>query len=858
MPVNKKKCFYCKEVFKSQGFTTHEIACARTFQEKESHYLADPPPPINVPFRSDIPLESEEPIPSLERGIPMMTEDQITLQDSDAGPPSPPISDFNPSDQPCLLLNYIHTEYHPSSSQEPKEEPFESYSVHKHSAEENIPFDAMPWCPYRSMLDFELSETILEAALNEGEVDALLKNITKQGGELLEFQNHQKLIALWDKSAHHRTPVHMFQKSTFTISLRDEDYHFDVFHRDLWSWTLDILQDPLLVPHLIWNAQKLFRCKGSTSEQFYTEPWTSNIFSEVQSALPIDGKPICYIIYADKTHLSSFRTVQGYPVIIRLGNLPAHIRNGQGIGGGRVADEPKHHNKSYYADFKRDIWHKAFEIILSSIKDKSKTRAWVQPPDADAAPWHVFPTIMILSADSEEHRNEFLKPYGLCYVKNVFWSIEHCDVHWALSFDRLHAFHNGLFGDHLCNTLQAGQTKWSIFIALIEKYNEAVREEYEVAKQAALKADKAPPKKLPKNWDFSKIHSLKHLFDDIEAKGVTLNYNTKPNESMHGSFKESYHRCTNFKDIAKQILRVDQWYSASSFIRQQINLHDQQLEASQAHVAEAEAEVEEHDASLANEEEAVMVQPDYTLAASVHGHHGKGGGKLSIAEVEDKAAENHDYHGFRACLSKHMTEHFKKCPEELPLVNSATAAFEGFSFEDLEVLLQIVRYKMLKSYYTSFADWMPTTDILRCSPSFNHCPRYNFVLAQTKAGPLFAQLVMIFKCNVHGKMFPLMLVQPFNQPAGGQSKQKDQDLGLYHVKTRPNGPPCLISIYSVLQGALLIEDTAAPKEYLAVDMVDSDMFLRMQSLSYTMFRSISQISVSSISVRQKENRPYLY
>ncbi len=149
-----------------------------------------------------------------------------------------------------------------------------------------------------------------------------------------------------------------------------------------------------------------------------------------------------------------------------------------------------------------------------------------------------------------------------------------------------------------------------------------------------------------------------------------------------------------------------------------------------------------------------------------------------------------------------------------------------------EVLLQIVWYGMLKSYYTSLADWRPITNILWCSPDFNHCPRYDFVLAQTGDRPLFAQLVMIFKCNVHGKMFPCMLVWPFDQPVGGLSEQKDQDLGLYHVKTRPNGTPCLISIYSVLWGALLIEDAAAPKEYLVVDTVDLDMFLRMQLLSY--------------------------
>jgi hypothetical protein len=46
---------------------------------------------------------------------------------------------------------------------------------------------------------------------------------------------------------------------------------------------------------------------------------------------------------------------------------------------------------------------------------------------------------------------------------------------------------------------------------------------------------------------------LAHLFDDIMAKGVTRNYNTKPNEQMHGSLKDSYLLRTNFKDIAAQV-----------------------------------------------------------------------------------------------------------------------------------------------------------------------------------------------------------------------------------------------------------------------------------------------------------------
>lgn len=61
---------------------------------------------------------------------------------------------------------------------------------------------------------------------------------------------------------------------------------------------------------------------------------------------------------------------------------------------------------------------------------------------------------------------------------------------------------------------------------------------------------------LPKNWNFPKVHMLKHLFEDIKAKGATRNYNTKPNEKLHGPLKESYRLRTNFKNVAGQVLSL--------------------------------------------------------------------------------------------------------------------------------------------------------------------------------------------------------------------------------------------------------------------------------------------------------------
>ena len=58
---------------------------------------------------------------------------------------------------------------------------------------------------------------------------------------------------------------------------------------------------------------------------------------------------------------------------------------------------------------------------------------------------------------------------------------------------------------------------------------------------------------LDKDWNFPKVHSHQHGPDDIEAKGITANFNTKPYEKMHGSFKKTYLRCTNKRNVAPQV-----------------------------------------------------------------------------------------------------------------------------------------------------------------------------------------------------------------------------------------------------------------------------------------------------------------
>jgi len=45
------------------------------------------------------------------------------------------------------------------------------------------------------------------------------------------------------------------------------------------------------------------------------------------------------------------------------------------------------------------------------------------------------------------------------------------------------------------------------------------------------------------------------MFRDIELKGVTRNYNTKPGEKMNGQLKKFYND-TNFKNVAPQVISL--------------------------------------------------------------------------------------------------------------------------------------------------------------------------------------------------------------------------------------------------------------------------------------------------------------
>lgn len=187
----------------------------------------------------------------------------------------------------------------------------------------------------------------------------------------------------------------------------EELQEYDVHYQDLWKSAADMLRNPRLFPYFTFDAHRLSKFDGNAFVSFVDEPFTARDIWDVQSQLPPGAKPLAYILYADKTKLSSFGTAKGYPVYARLANLPTAIRNGRGTGGGYVVgwllivkDEKLHSGKPSWVDFKNTVWHKSFARIISSLASKSQTGQWFECLDGITC-WF-FLCILILSADFEE------------------------------------------------------------------------------------------------------------------------------------------------------------------------------------------------------------------------------------------------------------------------------------------------------------------------------------------------------------------------------------------------------------------------------------------------------------------------
>ncbi|KAF8145632.1 hypothetical protein K438DRAFT_2097334 [Mycena galopus ATCC 62051] len=362
------------------------------------------------------------------------------------------------------------------------------------------PTDPQPWRPFRSQLDFELAEFCEHNMLNQNSMDTLISLIRRcmLDPDNFTLRSQNEVAELWNLASHKCTA---FEKDSVTVQYKRQDKTFDTYVRPLWDLTLSLVQDPRLASCFVWDAEKAYKFNGDCYVRFYHEPWTADAFWDAQSGLPDDpaAKPVCWIVYADKSKLSSFGTQKAYAVVARLGNIRADIRNSTRFGGGQIVG---HQPIPAFSNFKNIVWHAAMYKLLETIAGISKVGHWTQCGD-NLLRW-LFPLVLILAADYEEacvmalirglqglypcpicfvpwdqqsdlstehplrssaesqqileaarakstkeEREEHLKDHGLRDIDNVFWKIRGSDPYKAISYDPLHADDGGFWGDHL-------------------------------------------------------------------------------------------------------------------------------------------------------------------------------------------------------------------------------------------------------------------------------------------------------------------------------------------------------------------------------------------------------------------------
>lgn len=72
---------------------------------------------------------------------------------------------------------------------------------------------------------------------------------------------------------------------------------------------------------------------------------------------------------------------------------------------------------------------------------------------------------------------------------------------------------------------------------------------------------------------------------------------------------------------------------------------------------------------------------------------------------------------------------------------------------------------------------------------------------------------------------PMALVQPFTEIKA--LRKKDKDLRLYRVQEKERGKAIFIPARSIIHAAYIIPEAPKEKTSLVVDVVDTDMFLRL-------------------------------
>ncbi|KAG1726802.1 uncharacterized protein EDB91DRAFT_1239606 [Suillus paluster] len=748
----------------------------------------------------------------------------------------PPSGTASPA--PQHDIDDIKVEYHPSSGIPTKVYHFEDYGSGPGAPPAVPEADPMPWQPFRTHINFEVAELAHNAGLSHEQLDRLIHLIHCSRIELFTLKNRKDVRDMWDAVSFKMTPVcvdqtfPLFHHSLWdwvTDLLQDPQVgpnfifnaqrlskfngeKFVWFIHEPWTanafWEYQSKIPPDAKPLVfILYADKAKLSSFGLAKGYPIVAHCANLPIAIHNGEGLGGGRIVgwLLIHSGKPAFVNFKNAVWHALFLKILDCLALLsRFGSAI---KYWDDVICAFYPIVLILSADYEEQAVMALIRGLMGKFPCPVCLVPHNELSNTLKVFPlrtctgTKALLARVREsstlDAREQILSSQSLHDVNSSFGVLEHTDVHRALLHDKLHFNNKGLFSDHMWPELQ----KWveclgrqatvqidSFFQSILLSFSDRTKYE-DISKLTVFathnKYIEDTAEMSEKSWNFPKKHLSAHLFDDIEAKGVSRNYSTKPNEKMHSPLKDAYQDRTNFKNFTEQILQYNHDSLIAEYIRNKLDHLDTQ--------------------NLS------IDRPDTALQETNNSD-----------DIDVDSTEPTD------------TQHFTLSSKQLnDFLNHAFAAnsipFPGGQWIQLIASDMIMEHQFLKVNFESLVDWRVSMDYLQCTPMFHGSPRYNCVILQTDTGIIFGKLMLIFTCTVGDVQYPVTLVLPYDQPVGIRP-QKDKDFQFWRVKTKPRASAEFFSVHSIIRGCLIVEDASRPGEFLVVDTIDTDMFLQMQDI----------------------------
>ncbi|KAJ7500378.1 hypothetical protein B0H11DRAFT_2155479 [Mycena galericulata] len=475
-----------------------------------------------------------------------------------------------------------------------------------------------------------------------------------------------------------------------------------------------------------------------------------------------------------------------------------------------------------------------------------------------------------------EGREDLLKGLGLRNVENVFWNVAHSDPHKAISFDRLHSHHSGLWGDHLFGQLKLHVDKltgrqsakldqqfnslprWrnlNHFQAVTNiSFNDGSKHE-DISKMILFAVHNILTNRLglmllacvrsylvlDLHLGFE-LHTTETIADgrrELQNFGELMKKYWEACkgtefEDKNWNFPKMHLHIHAFDDIERKGItknfgtKIDEAMHGSAraaYLRQTNfkNVEPQILRSLHRRMVGKYIRDQMDDLDKLDEEndEEQDHENDEPSDLEVMGNVAVGAKKkpVSFLSLQNEMNKDVAFLNFRIRFSNFLSDFLQAYGHPLPGGKRVTFIPEQ----------EITPYQYLKVCFRSLDNWADETDYLRCSPSFHNRERYDAAIVKTTAGNIFVRLIYVFTCTIEKKVYPFALVQALDVGIG-QRSAKDKVLGFYRIRERERRKAEFISIYSIIRGALLAPDFDKPGDYLVADDVDSDMFLRLKAM----------------------------